>query len=115
MGGKKINRKISLTIPATIAVGSTALMILGTLILGDVRLVLGCSIPLGVFSYLCFHFNARQRFFVASIFGFLSVFTPTMVAYGLQFLDTWVYGFIFGMIVAILAYLSSTYKPKSLS
>ncbi|MFH8132511.1 MAG: hypothetical protein QW321_02810 [Candidatus Aenigmatarchaeota archaeon] len=112
MGGKKINRKTLLTIPATIAVGSTALMILGTLILGDVRVVFGCSIPLGVFCYLCFYFNARQRFFVASTCGFLSVFTPTIVAYSLKFLDTWIYGFMFAIIVAILAYLSSTYKPK---
>lgn len=108
-----MKRKITLVIPVTIATGSTALMILGTLILGDVRIVLGCSIPLGVFSYLCFYFNARQRFFLASISGFLSIFIPTMVAYCLKFLDTWFYGSLFGIIVAILAYLSSTYKPAA--
>jgi hypothetical protein len=113
MGGREMRRKTSLIIPVTIAAGSTALMILGTLILGDFRLVLGCSIPLGVFSYLCFYFNARQRFFLASIFGFLSILAPTIVAYILSFLDTWLYGFLFGIIVAILAYLSSTYKPSS--
>lgn len=113
MGRRKeeMTRRTRLVIPASIALGSMALMILGTLLLNNVAVVMGCSIPLGVFSYFCFYFNARQNFKIASIFGFLSVFVPTLIAYFLNALDTWIYGFLFGIIVAMLAYLSSTYKP----